>query len=245
LKINRRTGNMVDEVVGLANLGYNYILLGMPEEGISTLRRGSDMALAIGHLSFRASIGLNLALALLRNNDPTAALAELEQCMPELQAINDAFGIAVGQTYAALAREQAGKIAEALADFEQAASQLREIGAIGYGQSANAGAARCLLRLNNLEAAKQRAAQVWDYLERHAGAGMEFPILGYVTCVDVFTATGEVALARLVVGAGYRELIKRADKISLPEWRHSFLERVPEHRRIQALWQEYIKTNQK
>lgn len=245
LKINRRTGNMVDEVVGLANLGYNYILLGMPEEGISTLRRGSDMALAIGHRSFNASIGLNLTLAYLRHNDPTAALAELEQCMPELQAINDAFGIAVGQTYAAMAREQAGKIKEALADFEQAAFRLGEIGAIGYGQSANAGAARCLLRLNDLESAKQRAAQVWDYLERYTGAGMEFPIMGYVTCADVFTATGEAALARLVVNAGYRELIKRADKISLPEWRQSFLERVPEHRRIQALWQENIKTNPK
>jgi hypothetical protein len=73
---------------------------------------------------------------------------------------------------------------------------------------------------------------------------MEFPLLGYETCADVFLAAGLVALTRQVIEAGYRELMERADKISSPEWRQSFLERVPEHHRIQVRWQENMKSNQ-
>ena len=68
---------------------------------------------------------------------------------------------------------------------------------------------------------------------------MEFPLLGYETCADVFSATGHAALTRHVIEAGYRELMARADRISLPEWRQSFLEHIPEHRRIQTRWEEY------
>ena len=244
LAIIRRTGNIEGEVIGLSNLGYEYILLGMPEEAIAVLQRCTDMAQAIGHRSFRASGGLNLALAHLRHGDPSSALTELEQCLPELQAMNDTFGYAVGQTYKALAKELAGQIAEALVDFEQATARLGEIGTMGYAHDARAGAARCQLSLNNLEAAQRYAAPLWDYLQQQVGAGMEFPLLGYETCADVFAAAGQAALARRVVEAGYRELMVRAGRISLPEWRRSFLERIPEHRRIQARWQGNTKKNQ-
>ena len=245
LAINRRTGNIEGEVAGLSNLGYIYILLGMPEQGISALRRCNDMAQSIGHLNFCASISLNLALAHLRHDDPTSALAELDQCLPRLQAMDDAFGYAVGQTYAALAKEQAGHITEALADFEHAANRLGEIGTQGYANDAMAGVARCLLALNNLEAAQRCVVPLWDYLQGQTRAGMEFSLLAYETCADVFTATCQEALARRAVEAGYRELMARADRISLPEWRQSFLERIPEHRRIQARWQQDTETSQK
>lgn len=245
LAINRRTGNIEGEVGGLSNLGYTYILLGMPEEAISALRRCIDMAQTIGHRSFRVYSQLNLALAHLRHGDPPAALAELEQCLPELKAMNDAFSHAVGHTYGALAKEQAGHIKEALADFEQAAASLTEIGRLGYAHDAGAGAARCYLMLINLEAAQRYAFPLWDYLQQQVRAGMEFPLLAYETCADVFIASGQAALARRIVEAGYNELMERAGRISLPEWRRSFLEQVPEHRRIQARWQEYSNTKHK
>jgi tetratricopeptide (TPR) repeat protein len=238
LTINRRTGNIEGEVVGLLNLGYNYILLGMPEEGISALRRCIDLAQAIGHRSFSAYGRLNLALAHLRGDDPPSALVELDQCLPELRAMDDTFGYASGKIYAALAMEQGGRVDEALTGFEQAAAALGEIGTPSNVHDAEAGVARCLLALNNPETAQQYAAPLWDYLQRQAGAGMEFPLLGYETCADVFAAAGQASLAQRVVEAGYRELMARAGRISLPEWRRSFLERVPEHRRIQVRWQK-------
>ncbi len=243
LAINRCTGNIEGEVIGLSNLGYAYILLGVPAEGISVLRRCTDMAHTIGHRSFNAYGCLNLALAYLRSGDPPAALAELDQCLPELRAMNDKFGLAVGQVYSALAKEQAGQVNEALADFEQAAATLGEIGALDNVHDAEAGVARCLLALDNLESARRYATPVWDYLQRRAMVGMEFPVLAYETCAKVFSASGQGSLARQVVEAGYRELMARAGRISLPEWRRSFLEHIPEHRRIQARWQDNIETS--
>ena len=244
IAINRRTGNIEGEVVGLCNLGYTYVLLGLPEEGISVLRRCIDMAQVISHRSFRAYGDLNLALAHLRNGDPPSGRAELDQCLPELLAMNDMFGHATGQIYAALAMEQDGQVNEALTGFEQAAVTLGEIGMFGKVHDAEAGVARCLLAMNNLEAAQRYAVPLWDYLQQQVGAGMEFPLLGYETCTNVFTAAGQAALARRVIEAGYRELMVQADRISLPEWRKSFLERIPEHRRIQTRWQENNETSQ-
>jgi len=244
LAINRRIGNLEGEAIGLSSLGYVYILLGMPEEAISMLRLCIDIAQSIGHRSFIINSRLNLALAHWRHNDPPAALAELDQCLPQLYAMNDAFDHAVGQTYMALAEEQSGRVNEALAGFEQAAATLGEIGALGNAHDAEAGVARCLLALNNLDAAQRYAVPLWDYLQRQAGVGMEFPLLAYETCADVFTATGQASLASRVIEAGYHELMARAGRISLLEWRRSFLERVPEHRRIQTRQQENTETSQ-
>jgi hypothetical protein len=72
---------------------------------------------------------------------------------------------------------------------------------------------------------------------------MEFPVLAYETCANVYLASGQILLAQLVIKAGYDELMVRANKISLPEWRRSFLEQVPEHQRIQARWLESNRTN--
>jgi hypothetical protein len=152
--------------------------------------------------------------------------------------MNDRFGVAVGQEYAALAKEQAGQAAAALEGFEQAAAALDAIGASGSLQDARAGAARCRLVLNEIEKARELALPLWDFLQQQAGAGMEFPLRGYETCADVFHASGEQALARQAVESGERELMARAEKISLPEWRASFLEQVPEHRRLQARLKE-------
>jgi len=238
LDINRRTGNLEGEVAGLTNLGYTYILLGRPQEAVPALQRGIELAQAIGHRSFCAYSRLNLALAVLRGGDPFSTLEELDRCLPELKVMDDAFGCAVCQKYAALAREQAGQAAEALAGFEQAAAALGAIGAAGSMYDAQAGAARCRLALKDLEKAREFALPLWDFLQQQSGAGMEFPMLGYETCVEVFSASGQAALARQVVESSCRELMARAGKISLPEWRQSFMEQVPEHRRLQARCKE-------
>jgi len=243
LSIIRRIGNIEGEAITLSNLSYVYILLGMTDEAIPALQRCIKLSQAIDHRSFLAYGSLNLGLAHLRGDDPSSAIAELGQCLVEFEAMNDVIDHSTCQTYAAMARERTGRISEALAGFERAAGKLEEIGIIGYAYDAKAGIARCLLALNNLEAARQQAALVWDYLQQ-GKVGMEFPILGYETCADIFEAAGEATMARRIIEAGYHELITRAHWISLPELRQSYLERVPEHQRIQARWQEYSNTSQ-
>jgi hypothetical protein len=65
---------------------------------------------------------------------------------------------------------------------------------------------------------------------------MEFPILAYQTCADLFAAVGDVERSRVAIEKGYRELLDRAERIGDPAWRFSFLENVPEHRTITERW---------
>jgi hypothetical protein len=65
---------------------------------------------------------------------------------------------------------------------------------------------------------------------------MEFPVLAYLTCADVFKAAGGHKTANRAIEAGYSELMRRADRVGDTGWRRSFLEQVPEHRRLMELW---------
>ena len=65
---------------------------------------------------------------------------------------------------------------------------------------------------------------------------MEFPVLAYQTCADLFTAVGELGRCRAAIEKGYHELRNRAEKIGDADWHTSFLENVPEHRRITEMW---------
>jgi tetratricopeptide (TPR) repeat protein len=238
LEINRHTGNIEGEVVGLSNLGYTYILIGLPEDGIPSLRSCIEKARSIGHRSFSAYGGLNLALAFIRNGDPESALNELVPHIQELELMNDLFGYATGQTYKALAMESSGDVSGALARYEQSARIFAEIGIDGPAKDAEAGIIRCLLIRNQLEDAEKYARSLLDYLKDKNGAGMEFPILGYETCINAFTLCGHPAIAREILGHGYSEMMRRAEKISSQKWRQSFLELVPENRNILEEWQK-------
>jgi len=68
---------------------------------------------------------------------------------------------------------------------------------------------------------------------------MGFSIRVYLTCAEVFQALGEQGLARAAAKAGWLELQERAGKISNLEWRTSFLENVPEHRKMKDLERQF------
>jgi class 3 adenylate cyclase/tetratricopeptide (TPR) repeat protein len=240
LEINRQISNLEGEVTGLSNLGYAYIMLGNLQAAMTALQQCIQMAAEIGMRSFHAYGCLNLGLAYLRQGDLVQAMQILEQCLPDLRSMNDILDYATGQTYMAMILEQEGRLGEALDRYQQAAGMLREIGALGNLYDAEAGAVRCLLKLEHLDAALERAVPLWEYLQQHAGERMEFPVLAYETCADVFAVLDRAALARRAIGAGYGELLVRAGKISLPEWRRSFLEQVPEHRHISERWKQLV-----
>ena len=197
------------------------------------------MSKDIGHRIYSAYGNLNLAMAYLRLEDLPSALSVLKQCSLEMQNMKDPFGCAVCHTYKALALESKGQIQEALDKFQRAADSLRQMGTMGNVCDAEAGMARCFLKLKDLQTSQHYALNVWEYLQQQAGAGMEFMFLGYETCAEVFRAVGQEIKARKVVEAGYVELMKQAERINGVELRRSFLKRIPEHKHIQALQNSY------
>jgi predicted ATPase/class 3 adenylate cyclase len=234
--INRQLANRQHEAVGLTNLGYAYVQLGLHARAIDVLTRAVELAQGIGHRQYCAYGRLNLALALLRNGEPDRALAELEAAIPELEALQDRFGQAAGQSYLALVKEASGEHAGGLEQFTLAQGTLAEIGVQGYAHDAAAGSVRCLLALGGIEEAGQQAETLWGHLSDHGPGGMEFPILAYETCADLFAAVGDVERSRAAIEAGYRELMDRAERIGDPAWRISFLENVPEHQSVTERW---------
>jgi tetratricopeptide (TPR) repeat protein len=232
VRIIHHLGNREGESAGLANLGYNYVQLGLYPEAIEVLARAIDLAAAIGHRLYHLYGCLNLGLAHVRNREAEAALQVLGRCVQELETLHDRFGHAAVQSYMGLAEELSGDAEQALHYFTGARATLRDIGVPGYARDALAGTIRCELALGCSDEAYLHTEALWRHLLEEGAQGMEFPILAYETCANVFEASGDSEHACLAVDKGYGELMERAGKIGDEEWRKAFLENVPEHRRL-------------
>jgi class 3 adenylate cyclase/tetratricopeptide (TPR) repeat protein len=225
-------GNREGESIGLSNLGYNYVQLGLFPQAIEVLERSIDVAASIGHRIHRLYGCLNLGLAHVRNQDPGTAKEILSRCARELETLHDRFGQAAVQAYMGLAEELSGDVRQALECFTAARGTLCEIGAPGYASDALAGQVRCELALGHLKEAKVGATDLWRRLSNEGSEGMEFPILAYETCADVFESGGDMERAHLAIERGCGELRTRAKQIGDREWRKAFLENVAEHQRL-------------
>jgi len=125
------------------------------------------------------------------------------------------------------------KFEEAYCCFSNAYTTMTEIGVKGYATDALAGQARCSLKLGYPDEAVTLADQVFDYIVKNDGVGLEFPILAYLSCGKVYAAQGEDTRTEKVIEAGNLKLKQLSDKINDPELRSSFLQNVPEHQEIQ------------
>ena len=228
----RGLGDREGESVGLANLGYNYVQLGLFRQAIEALQRSIELAGAVGHRLHRLYGSLNLGLAHLRNQDPESAKRVLLRCAQELETLHDRFGQAAVQSYLGLAEEQSGDVQQALRCFTNARATLCDIGVPGYANDALAGQIRCLLALGRLEEARASNEELWQRLSEGGGEGMEFSILAYETCANLFEASGDSAQSLLAIERGCAELGARAERIGDLTWRLAFLENVPEHHRF-------------
>jgi hypothetical protein len=104
----------------------------------------------------------------------------------------------------------------------------------------SAGLARCMLAQGQSEQAHEHVTRLWNYLSEQGTKGIELPSLVYQTCASFFDAAGQHEKSRAVIASGYRDLIARAEKISNPEWRTSFLRNVIEHRTMLEMWQRNV-----
>ncbi len=224
--------------VGMLNLGYYYTLLGMYDAGAALLEEAIQHTEATGARARAAFARLNLGMAYWRQGRLPAARQTLEANLAEMNALGDPFGAAVTPIYLGLAMEEEKEYAHASQLYAQAAAALRQLSMPGYLNDALAGLTRCTLALGQTEQGRQHCAELWAYLQQEKGQGMEFPQMAYLTCVEAFTALGEAESARLAMELGCAELRQRAESISDPLWRRSFLENVPENVRLRAIRME-------
>ena len=232
VEIVRRLSNLYGETIGLLNLGYYYILLGMYEQGVPVLEQALQRAEAISSRQNIDLVRINLSLAYWRMGRSHESQDLLRQINLEMIEESDTFYRAISASYLGLVLEHTGEIGEACRHFGYAASQLRPMKMMGYLHDALAGQARCAIALGSMGEAAEFAEEVWGYLCSEKGNGMEFPHLAYLTCAGVFTSLGDPQRARAAIIQGCQDLSERAARISDPEWRRSLLENVPENRKL-------------
>jgi tetratricopeptide (TPR) repeat protein len=88
------------------------------------------------------------------------------------------------------------------------------------------------LARSNQDQALNCARQALTILDECGGQGPEFPQRDYFLCYQVFSATGQEGEARAALGAAYNLVTTRAEKITDPSLRQSFLEKVRFNREI-------------
>jgi class 3 adenylate cyclase/tetratricopeptide (TPR) repeat protein len=234
---NQRLGDRDSATNSLSNLGYSYSMLGLYPQARTALELALQYGRAIEARRESNYILLNLGLVHWRCGETDAARKAIEQANSDLTALSDAMGRAWGASYLGLVNEQAGAWGAAQACFAQARVQFQQMGVHGCAMDALAGIARCALADGDSASARDGAVQVWSYLQDPGSRALEFPILAYLTCAQVFEAADERDLCRKALEEGYQELQERAAKISDEEWRQSFLNNVAEHRKIQSFRQ--------
>ena len=88
------------------------------------------------------------------------------------------------------------------------------------------------MAMGDMAKAVNYAEQALDLLNECSGQGPEAPQQDYFTCYQVLAAAGQDQEARLALQSAYELVMARAEKITDPSLRKSFLENVPINRQI-------------
>jgi len=227
--VTRQMKHRMGEAIGMGNLGYEYLHLGMYSLGIVTLEKALELANAYGMLRDAAYTQLNLGLAYIRMKDFAAAQQALDTAMQRLAGTQDAYGLAAGSLYLGLAFEMHGDPRTAEGWFRQAQQTYAEIHMPSGARDSQAGLARCALARGDLPTAQALNQELWAHLQANGAVGMEFPILAYQACAMVFDRSGQEQEMAQALRAGYRLLTENASQISDPNWRRIYLHEIPEN----------------
>jgi len=240
VEITRQIGNKAGEAIGLMSLGFLYMQMGMFEKACDELEKSLLLNEAIRARRQRAFTMLNLALAHWRRENYPRCQTLLQEVEMEFEAWGDVFGKGARLSYSGLCMESMGNISGAIGAYSKAREIFKDSGLLSFAQDALAGLARCYLAQGNEQEAFKASDELWDYLQKGGGKGLEFPINAYLTCATTFKELCEAEKSLAAVEAGYRELIDQATMISDEDWCTSYMDQVPEHRAIQELWARRI-----
>ena len=235
IQILDRLGEHNLKATGMINLGYIYTQSGFFQRGVDTFINSLEIANAIENPRLVAYNQLHLGLAYYRLGEHLDARRWLEEAQVACREINDALALAACHTYQGLNFEAAGQCDMAQSCFQEAYESFQQVGAPGYAVDALGGIARCALEAGDPEQARVHSDKICAYLEGYGSQGMEFPILAYLTCARICEKQGDQERRQQIIANGHEQLMKRAEKISDPEWKNVFLEQLPENHQLTVM----------
>ena len=228
------TGTMCDLRVNLASVWAD---LGQLDAAEALLRQTLEQAqtIELHYITTAALIALAPVLTHAGRQGEARRLA--------MQALNfarkqgDLRGEGAAQLYLATISFMAGEHPGS----EQRARRAAEIGSPALRASALAAVARALLAQDRRpEALEQAQAAAAELAARAASGRVErYESLVHLVLAEALAAIGDGAGARAVAQAAVARLHARASQLTNPEWRRSFLTKLPDNARILTLAREW------
>ncbi len=154
------------------------------------------------------------------------------------QAIGDRENEAYALSGIGLIYENMGDLETAVSTYRQALTIHHEIGAANLAVSDQAGLARIALARQNFETAREHIAAVTDWILAGKAQQCWRPWTIYQSAYEVLTTLDETDTAAAILDEAHLILHQRAQEISEPELRRSFLEKVAVNREIEQTWQD-------
>lgn len=224
LKIQQATANRWEEVNIWIDLGGLYYELGEMITAQSCLEQGLRLSREIEDEAGEAFVLCNLGLVLGELGQLTAAETTLRQGLPLAQAQTDKYLAASFYLYLSLVSLQAGKPQQAIPEAQAALNLRRELGRDLRIADDLTSLAEAYLIMGQLTAAMDYVQRTLEVLADCGGEGSEFPQRSYFISYQVLAAAGQPDQAQTALQAAYDLVMNRADKITDPTQRYSFLE---------------------
>lgn len=232
LAIQQAVGNRWDEVNTWNSLGVMYQELGDLPRAQACLQRGLHISQAIGDQAGQAYILANLGLIARDLNDLETARWMFTEGLTLVQAQDDKDLIAWFLSYLASVMLLLGKPEHAITQAQEALTLHRELYLVVNTTATLGTLAAAYLALGNTSQARDYTQQALAILDQCGGEGPECPQRDYLACSRVLAALGEQEAAREALCAAYSIITTRAEKITDPDLRQSFLTQVAVNRQI-------------
>ncbi len=234
LTILQATNNQWDEINVLNYLGTLYQELGDLSTARTYLQRGLQLAQEIGDEEGRGYLLSNLGLVVRDQGQLELAEKLLTDGLAIVQTLDNEHQVSFFLSYLSTVSLQVGNLAQAQKRAQAALRLRRDLDLRLRTIDDLAILAATTLAAGNTEEALSYTEQTLAILEECGDEGPEFPQRDYFICYQVLAVTGQQERAQAALKSAYNLVLARANKITDPTVRQSFLERVAINREIVA-----------
>jgi tetratricopeptide (TPR) repeat protein len=232
LDIQQTTRNRWEEINIWNGLGGMYQQLGDLLKAQACLQRGLILAEEIGDEEGQAYLLSNLGLVVRDQGDLQTAEKLLSDGLAVMQALDNKHQVSFFLSYLGTVGLQAGDYEQAIERAQAALSLRQELDLRLQMADDLATLAAAYLAPGNVAQALVYAGQALAILDGCGGQGPEFSQQDYFICYQVLAGAGQEERAQAALQSAYNLVMARAEKITDPALRQSFLERVPVNREI-------------
>jgi len=223
----------------LNNLGAVSSHLGDYANALHSFEEALIIRRQIGDRQREGLILANMGLLAHLMNDNRRALDYCTQALEVSLETGERDTEAYARTCLGHALLELGRVAEATANYEQAAEMRRNNGQLTQILEPLAGLARVHLRLGDAKTAATYVAEILPHLSVHTYAGIVELIRIYLTCYRVLYLQ-EDSRAKEILTMGYRVLQDRAAKILDTNLRKNYFENIIAHRDLMTEYETQI-----